>query len=353
MAQGTRKRLQESKSIDTFGQKLVFKLGKGHVYRALMLHLVGSLTWAAGASNAAATMGRGDEWSVIERVDVVLDGQEVIRSFSGNMLAMLNEFWFNNQTPFRTSAQMGDGATAAPTFDSTLIIPFWQPKSAKPMDTALDSRKYGNITVEITIGSSASVNTAANMTAVNATMELYSYESFGLDAKFSDWHVYSQEEDIAGATNRRDIQLNTGGMLRGLLINCADAFGANGNDIAVGTSLDMVEIVSGGTVFWQMAPRVARDYEIQRQGFPLQRVQTVAATSPQNALITNSRRNTRHNQDGWLYIDLCEDGYLGEAIDSYSLSELKVRVKVLAAVKLTLIPSFIYPLREVAAKAAA
>ena len=352
MAQQTRFRRQGSLTINgaaAFGSKLIQPLGRGYVYRELVLRLAGTITWAAAASNAAATMNRGDEWGLIDRVDVVVNGSDTIRTFTGFQLWMLNKVLYGGVG--RASPQMGDGATAAPYFDSTLIIPFWQPRAFKPMDTALDSGKLADFRVEVTVSAANGVNSAASATNVNATLDIGSYESFGIKAEYSECRMWQIQNVVGGATTELQIPLPVTSLYRGMLVNFAASAAGTAADIApysavgAATGLTNLKLVSGTNVFRDINARMLKDWDQQRQGWPRQLIQNVAATAPITGGFTNLRRNTNLNEDSWLWFDLAQDGYLAEGIDSVGFSELNLIANVAAAGTVTVIPVAIWPRR--------
>lgn len=348
MGQQTRFRKQSSIAVSqlaTLGTKSIVQLSKGQIYRELPLRLSGSVTFAAGASNAAATMSRGDEWGLIDRIDVVVNGNDVIRSFTGTQLRMLNRLWYGSVP--RMGITLGDGATAAPTFDSTLIIPFWQPLSIKPMDTALDSSLYGDFRLEITWAAGGTFQSAAALTAINVTLDVCSYESFGVTGEFSTMKLYQSISTISAANNAFQVPMSVGPVYRGWFINAASAATSNTADLP--NAISNIRIVSGGTVFRDIPFAVLRDWQRQRLGWGREIVQNAAASDVvSNAVSTFMRmsKNTQLVEDAWGFLDLCQDGYLGEGIDTIGFSELNLEFNLSAGCSLTVIPVQIYPVRK-------
>lgn len=352
MAQQTRFRQQGTLLINgaaAFGSKLIQPLGRGYIYRELALRLAGTITWAAAASNAAATMNRGDEWGLIDKIEVIQNGSDVIRSFTGFQLFMLNKVLYGGVG--RVSPQMGDGATAAPYFDSTLIIPFWQPRSFKPMDTAVDSGKLADFRIEITVAPANGVNTAANATNVNASVYVGSYESFGIDAEFSTCRMWQIQNVIGGATPEFQVPIPVTSLYRGFLCNFAATAAGTAADIApysavgAATGLTNLQLKSGTNIFRDINARMLKDWDQQRMGWSRQLIQNAAATAPVTGGFTNVRRNTNLNEDAWVWFDLAQDGYLAEGIDTVGFSEFNLIANVAAAGTLTVIPVAIWPRR--------
>lgn len=372
MPQQVRTRKQGTLNINAFSTKFVQNLGRGYIYRELMLRFVGTMTWAAAASNAAATMGRGDEWAAISKIEVIANGTDVIRSFSGPVLRMLNRNIWNN-TP-RVSIQMGDGATANPFFDSTLIIPFWQPLSAKPMDTALDSRQVSDLRLEVTTDANTAVNTAAANTAIAASIVVCSLESFGIKGTFSDFRIYQMTQAVPGTNPALQIVLPVNTLYRGFLVNYAASALATGADIpptfsaagATTAGIDNIQLASGNNIFRDLPNRVIQDWQRGRMGWirplapgaanaslPSSTADGGAGTTTSAMPYANCMKSENLDEDAWTWLDLVHDGYLGEGIDSAGYSELNMFLNVVGAGFLTIIPFAIYPIRgaEVAAAA--
>lgn len=345
----TRVRRQASLNINAFNNKIVQTLGRGMIYREIMLRFSGTFTYAAAANNSNLTLGRGDEWSAIARVDLVVNGTDIVRSFSGTQLFLLNRLMYGGIK--RTTTQLGDGVTAAPTFQSTLIMPIWQPLSVKPMDTALDSSQVSDMRIEVTVDASSSVNTAAGPTAIAATLDVSSYECFGIDGQFSDCRMYNLQSVQAGANQNTQIQLPVTALYRGFIINVANGSGNAATDLPLVPQ--NVQLISGTTIFRDIAWQTLLDWQRMRLGWSRE-FQVNAAQSPvlsqgANGIYMNLGKSALCFEDAWAFMDLCQDGYLGEGIDSVGFSELYLNINVNAASTITVIPIQIFPRRKAAA----
>jgi len=348
MGAQVRTRRQQGMTLTAFGTKYVTTLGKGTIYREIILRLTGTFTYAAGANNAAATLGRGDEWSVIARVDLVCNGTDVVRSFSGTQLRMLQRMFYG-AVP-QVSVSMGDGASAAPSFDSTTIIPLWQPLAVKPMDTGLDTRKLSDFRIEVTTDTSANINTANGPTAINCSLEIASNECFGVTGDFSDCRMYPIVANIAGATQNYQIALPVTCVYRGFFLNCANG---SANDSTDNNFITKVQLVSGTTIFRDMSFNMLRDWQRQRLGWNRELVQSAVNSGVISSVATNMQiaKSNLLNESCWTFFDLCQDGYLGEGVDSYGFSELYLNIDVSAACTVTAIPVQIFPNRNQTAAA--
>jgi hypothetical protein len=357
-SQDTITRRQKTLTINTFSQKLVEPLSRANIYREIRLRLYGTLTYAAAANNAAATLGRGDEWSLIERVDIVKNGSDVIRSFTGAQLKIWNRIWYG--TLPRISPFLGDGATAAPAFDSTLIIPFWMPRSFYPLDTALDSSRLSDFRIEVTVASAAGVTSGATPpTAVNANLDISSYESFGLTLENTDLRIYSIQEVLGAANQQLQIPLPVNAVYRSFLINFAASGLSTAADIAPFTrtnngnyltaaGIQNVKLQSGPTVFRDDNAAVLLEYHRFKTDTVREINPNAAQTGVPSVLLpsfVNGGRSANLNEDAWLYLDMVQDGYGTEAIDSYGWTELYLELNVAGAGTVTVMPMQMYPPR--------
>lgn len=343
MAQRNLVRTQGSLNLNGFSQKQVQQLGKGLNYREIALRLSGAFT-IAGANNLTTTLGRGDEWSFIDRVDLVRNGGDVVRSFSGFELRELNARVLGANP--RLSSTLGDGATANPTFDSTLVLPLWQPLAVKPMDTALPTGNLGTLELQVTTNAAAQVFSTNSPSAVAATLQIMSMESFGAVGDFADCLIRPIRTVVSSSSTAFEIPIPQTGIYRGFLINVATDATAQGTDRP--SDLNNIKIVSGGTTFFDLPAAAARDWYRQRLARDRALVQTVAATAPVNGLNLNQAKSMRSDADAWYWIDICPDGYLGESINADGLSDLKFQLDITAAASrtVTIYPFQIFPAKK-------
>lgn len=341
MAQQIRQRKQQTLTLNAFGAKVVQQLGRGMIYRELALRLSGTLTFAAGASNAVANLGRGDEWSIIDKIEIIKNGSDVVRSMTGTQLRFLNRLFYG--TTGRLSTTWGDGSTAAPSYDSTLILPFWQPLSVKPMDTALDSSRCSDLRIEVTLSSAAAITTGTAPTSVAGTLDVISLESFGVDFLGSECKIFPLQQVVSGATPAYQFPLPVTSLYRGFFINVAN--GANSSSSDLPSAVTNIIIKSGTTPFRDIPFPVLRDWQRQRLGWCRELVQNVAATKPVTGSYQNIVRSSLADEDAWVFLDLVQDGYMAEGIDSVGFSEIFLEFNVAAACTITVLPVQIFPRR--------
>jgi len=328
MAQQVRKRKQKTINY-TPNTKIADELSRGFVYRELYLHLKGQVT-LTGLNNVYANILRGDEWAVITRIDIRANGTDVIRSFDANTLRWLNYFWYG--IPPRVSPLLGAGG-ANPTFDAVMILPFWQPKSVRPMDTALNSRNLSTLEVEITWGDHTSIAAAATGFTVAPTLDIYSTEVFGIDGPFAQLRQFTIEKEITADNQRFQIDLPVGNMYRGFLINTHDA-GVDDGDV-----INNFKLISGTTVYADLSEEILGAAEPLRTGM----FQGFSGTAFDDLFIGDG-----NSLDGWYLHENVMDGLNTEAIDTIGFSEIVLEFDVNVGggtTKLLVTPFEIVPVR--------
>lgn len=324
------------------GQKTVQNITRGMLLREVAIRLTGQLTCTA-VNNTAANTKRGDEWGVVQRIDVIINGNDVIRSFSGNELWWLNRFMYGNAP--RVTSVLGDATTLNPAFDSTLIIPFWQPLANRALDTILDTRTVSDIRIEVTWGTFTDINGSATGFTVAPTLGVNPLMSWGVDVKPSACRMSKMLKQIAAANQQEIIPLAVGPLYRGFLLNTANAGGTADVASSASTGITNIKLVSGANVFRDVSFNMLRDYQLQRTN--------ASRAYAANGYIEPRRGNTNNLQDSWVFLDLVSDGFLGECVDSAGLTELNLEVTAAAACQLTVIPIQIIPPKAPASAVAA
>lgn len=308
-------------------------LPRGMTYKELYLKLSGAPTLTAANNTAAKTL-QGDEWAVVTRIDIIANGVDTIRSFSGNELWWLNYFLYR-QSPFVTPG-IGDTSTANPTFYSVLNLPFWSVGTVRPIDTLLDARILSDLKLRITWGQYTSINADASAWTTEPTIKVYSLESMLAEGPFSKWNLYKIRKEITSTNSQFEIQLKVGPVYRGFLLNFTDA-GADD-----GTILNNFKWIAGTTTFADLTEEVLRQGHHIRHGYPR------ILDSVGHAYL-NLRRGTTYNSVlGWYYYEHCPDGYLSEGVDTLGFSEHKLELDVTVGAGTTychVIPMEYIPLR--------
>lgn len=305
-------------------------LSRGMVLRELYLRLKGQPT-LTGANNTVANTAKGDEWGVIRRLDIILNNTDVIRSFSGDALWWLNYLIYGARPKLEVT--LGDGATANPSFDSTLVLPFWSFDTKNSMDTALDTRGLADAKIEVTWGDYTHINSAATGFTTNPTLEIKSLESFDIEGKLSQQRVYTIERDISASNPKLQIQLPVGPVYRGFVIN---TFDNSGDNAAI---LNNVKWQSGSTVFADYDAKVLNEITQIRKGLD----RNFSGTA-----YTKDRISTKSTRNAWYFLEQVTDGFITESIDTLGYSEHELELDVTvggAGSKVQVIPIQLYPIR--------
>lgn len=333
MSQQVRKRPQTTLQF-SINNTVSDKLSRGMVYRELYVRLQGAPT-LTNANNTVANTAIGDEWGVVKKIEIIANNTDVLFSMSGNALWWLNKMFYG-KSPLLTTT-LGDGATANPAFDSMLLIPFWMPKSIRPIDTALDARELSDLKIAVTWGTFTDVNSAATAWTTNPTLQVHSLESFNVKGPFSQKRIYTIQQTIAASNPQFQVQLPVGPMYRGFLINTTDA-GVDSEAI-----LNNFKLVSGSTVFADVPETVLRDAHQLRENI---------ARDFSGTAYTKSRISTKNLFNGWYFYDHVTDGFLSEAIDTLGFSEFNIIADVTlggGTTNLNIFPIQVIPVRGKAA----
>lgn len=321
--------------------KRSIKLSRGYDYRELWLRLQGALTVSA-ANNTAANTLRGDEWAVVQGIELIANGDTVLRSMSGDELRQYGRIMYGLMP--RITPTLGDGFTTNPSFDTTLILPFWSPRTVKPHDTILRSGQLTNLELIVNWGSHLSINATATAFGTAPTIEVTSVEAFGIpqDVRNPLTRIHRITATPAAANAEYSIDLPVGNVVyRGFLVNTRDNSGVD-----VGTLVRSFKLKSGPVELVSVKAAALQQATAQRNGIEPGLDLTAAATTPAiYAAYKNLTRSNKTHQDGWYFLDLCTDGYTTEALDAYGLSDLKLVCDVQAAGTINVLPIQIIPVR--------
>jgi hypothetical protein len=368
------------------------KLNQALAYREMGVRITGQLTLSA-ANNTQANTKKGDEWALVKNIRILGNSSEVLFNMSGDDL-----FWHNvmfyGAAP-KISVQLGNGA-ANPSFDSYLILPFWTPRTAKPMDTLFEAPVgLSDFRVEITFGDHTSINGSATGFTSGPSVEISSHEQ-ELSPYFSPAFIKRtnlQTLQVLGASPALRFNLDIGTpRYLGFLINCTD--NATGADVPAAFS--NVKLISGSTIFFDLAEPTLLQWQRDRLGLPwfIDKTPNVAAAPLADAFgvtsgaiadvggafaqatlnnnfravsdrldaVTNlcngqayqmqPRVSSASDYRAWYPVFLPTDGFLSEAPDSRGLNELYLEFATSQActirvVNLQLIPN---PRRRAVAK---
>lgn len=317
------------------GQEVRQEISRGGLVREIYLRLTQQPT-VAGAANTAAAVQRGNGWGVIRRLEIVLNGSDTILSLPGYALPVLAGLQMR-RFPALT-ATLGDGATANPSLDDSLVIPFLQPFAAKPLDTLLDLRRVRLAEVRVLWGTHLNVSSGATAYTTAPSLEVSTYKSIPTPAEipdnqiFTEWRRYLQEVTAPAVTVNQRIDLSTGYVYRGCIIETEN------NGTQSGAILNELRVKSGATVFQDMRAVTMR--EIYRTRYGISDIGASAGYS-----------RGQNNLDGWYVWDQITEGRLAEAIDTQPFSEFFLEANVTggANIRANLFPWILIPPRAPAA----
>lgn len=318
--------------------KAVIQLNKSLLYRELMLRLTGQIT-CAGASNTVANTKQGDEWNVISKIEIIANGADVLFSMSGQQLAKYNRIGLGNNK--RVVVALGDGATVNPAFDTTLILPFWSWRGARPFDTALDSSAFSDFRLEVTFGTFTDVNSAASAFTVNPSIEVGSHES-AMPAAADGGPValrrtIVQQLAVPGVSAALRFPLDVGPRYSSFIINTKDAAGTPVDSTGI---ISNVKLQSGSTVFVDISEAMLRQWGQLRHdiAFGQEKDSTGILRSVSYDVSSSA------NQDAWYFLNLCTDGLFTESIDTSQFNEFYMEFVTLAAGTIFVISNQLLPI---------
>lgn len=295
----------------------IVKLTKTLVYRQLQLELTGGLTLLP-ANNTQANTGIGDEWAALQNLIIQANGSDVMRNFAGDDLYWLNYFWYGRGP--QTIATLGDGATANPTFDSVLTVPFWHPRAFHPFDTLVDSGRFNDFTIQAIFNPFTSVNSAATGYASGPQISIVSHEQIlptdPGDQPRLNWVVKKLQNTPPGANSSFRVPLDAGLNYRRFIINIKNA--AATADAGSTTFATLPQNLVSNVKVVGAGGRVYADEPWQNLVSP-QRVETNSDLNP-------VRRSSASNSLAWGLIDLCKDGRLTESMPNPADAYLEFNV---------------------------
>jgi hypothetical protein len=304
------------------GNKQVVPLTKNLFVRGVFLRLTAQPT-LTGANNTVANTALGDEWGCVTKVEIIANSATVLFSASGSdlkpLMRIMGSGFLAGHNP-RIQPNLGDGATANPVLDSTVFIPFINPRSRRPFDTLLFAAELSDFRLEVTFATDwTSINTAATAWTAQPQIEVYTREQsapVGPNGKIILPQFYRRVLKtplvFAGANPSFDKQLNTGPIYRGVVINVN-----NNTTQESATILTNVKVTNGATTYLDQAynplqAKINQDWDINEMQFAAATgiwTQSAGAVSPKAV------------PNAWAFVDFCEDGYMSEAIDTQAVGD--------------------------------
>lgn len=216
----------------------------------LYLNLTGAPTLTA-ANNTRATTGRGDEWSILNKLELVANGQEVIQTFTGPQLLETARRDYGIHP--RNTPTLGDVFTANPSFNSVLPVPIWTPQAKRTIDTALQANRLQSLQLNVNWGTHTDVN--SNATAFTTSPILNVWGLYNIDDFIPRYlkKVFRTSLTLTGSATNARVDLPTGPAYHRLLVNVT----SSGSDDSA--KISNVQVKSGSTVFYDGNDVVTRE----------------------------------------------------------------------------------------------
>lgn len=312
------------------GTTQTLSLPRGRIYRELWIWLQGAPTVTAG-NNVAANLGKLEVWELIKDIQIIVNGSNTIRRFTGRQLAMLNYFWTGGVAPIRETTY-GDGATANPAFSRVLRIPFWMPYTKNPNMTLLDARRLVSLDLRVTFGTWTDINSAATAWTTTPTLTAYHEYVLPSDPKqqlgpYATWQQLWSQVGYSAAVNNNQIKLDLGTQFRGFMLNTD----VSGTDTAA--LLSVFRWKSGAESFVEI------DEEVLRESFWYQR----GIVNTPSAVISKS---SKFLLPAWYYYDRMDSGDYADALDTYGFVDNNLYVDIAGACTLNYMQDEIIPVRS-------
>lgn len=307
------------------GQRQSIILRRGMVMRDIILQL--QATCAKATALTIAGMPQGDAWNLVDHIELVQNGSEVLWSLTGEELMLYNQLQFaTDPTPIQTLF----ADTLSITANSTVILPLWTPRAIRPLDTALDTSILSALRLDVYWrGSYTDMHPLATSFTANPSISVWTNESFfpdGVKPVFTGKRISRLSKVIAGAGPNQRIDIPLGAMVHSIMGITKNSAGTA--DAAPPTA---VRIKSGPMVFADFNPMVETNAYLTRLNCP--------SASP-----FGSSSNLSIGQSCWIW-DSAKDGFLTECPDTIGLSEFYVEMDFAGACNVELITTLLYPVR--------
>jgi hypothetical protein len=306
----------------------------------------------------------GDEWAIVSKVELIANGTTVLFSCAGSDLRPISRILKGGISP-KVSVNLGDGVTANPVLDSTVVIPFLNPRSTRPFDTLLYTGEMSDLRLEVTFTADwTAINASASAWTTNPQIEIYTREqTLPLDPgsgapMLPNFYrrMLKVPITISAANSAFRYQLNTGPIYRGFILN-----GLSSSNVEGTGNFTNFKVFSGPTTFMDIAETVLYSAGNWKARIPFEQVcrdnpnilnntgGTASATfatilaaatytqadlvAIQNALselaLINDQAYYQNHGDcsptrvmgSWYWADMADDGYMTESLDTDSIGD--------------------------------
>lgn len=351
------------------GQLSTLLMPRDTVYREQYLRLQATITASGTITSALTNAGVAPAglWNIIKKLEILANGSDVLKSFNGEELNQLNTFWFSAPPRDQGFVPFASSGTTVATIDTTLILPYWMPKAGRPLDTAFDSRLTSSFNINVTWGSITDVISSNYAPLVNGTVSFTSgptltvYNNASFDPNnpqaFNQWRIFRQQDTSTfsgGAVTGGLVRLPVGQVYRGFMLHAKSAVSPSGANTGLqpdlGGAINTIRVKSGATTYIDIDARVHQEAYRQRSGIN-RLVDATGVAINFGGLMGSS---TNYNPDAYYFVDLVDDGYLTEAIDTLGFAEFNLELDTNTAIpELDVLPMQVIPIRAAAQVTAA
>lgn len=281
------------------GQETI-PLPRDYAYVDIMVELYAKIT-IAGA-NAAEVLADNAPAQLLRTIEIRANGRDVIKSLDFAGLIRLTQLRYGTAPNHTVLASAANQANTECYIYAIIPQAMW--RAVKPFDTVFNSRPLSTYEAILTFGTVADIYTtagAATWTVVSAAVYLSSREAVGLpdDAILPINKEATIESVVTATATEHKIPLNYAKDLqyRALVLRAHDA-GCLSNAI-----INNIKLQSGGVIFYTISGRRTRN---------------------RNKLMYSIEAMPT----GYYAIDFCEDGRLGDSLDTSGLSSLDLILDV-------------------------
>lgn len=309
------------------------KLDRGFNIRELALKLTCNVNVATGGTTTArGNIAAAGVWSLIRNIRLKLNSNNNIRDFSGDVLQMLNWFYYN-QGDLDSLNIVGIAADGSAIVETTLLLPLWMVDSRKPIDTMLAAPLLSDLSLTVNWGNAANVGTATGFEISSATLEVSKLASYGLNGPFNTQVLNVIQESDVPVSTRFQVELPVGNLYRSFLIGQQNSAGDDDPD-----NIENIRLFSGGTDYFNIDFEAFQNWQRRRN----RQQQSLDSTGALNSNFVSTNRDL----NAWQYIDLVTDGLMSETLNTTGFSTLKLEFEVTGALdSLIIVPQEIIPLR--------
>jgi len=287
-----------SKAWVSGGQETI-SMPMDYAYVDIMVKLAAAVTVTGG--NTSGTLADNAPAQLLKTIEIRANGRDVIKSLDFAGLVRLTQIRYGT-APNNTVMANGDNQSATACYVYA-IIPCAMWRAVVPFDTLFNAKPLTTLEAILTFGTTADIySTAGNRTTTaTGTIYLACREAVGLDegAVLPINKEATIQSQVTATSTEHKISLNYAKDLlyRALVLRATDG-GALSNAV-----INNIKLQSGGVVFFNLSGISVRN---------------------RNKLIYSLETMPT----GYYSIDFCEDGRLGDSLDTSGLSSLDLILDV-------------------------